>query len=161
MRTKGTAAELEQRRRIAGRLLLQGHKLQDVAEAVGVSLTSVKRRKKAVREGGLDALAAQPQPGRKPRLSPAQIQQLRKLLLAGPRQAGYRTELWTCSRVAQVIAKQFRVDYHPSHVWKLLRALGWTCQKPEQTAREQDEEAVRHWRQHRWPALKKKRARAD
>lgn len=157
MRTQGTAQELEQRRRIAGRLLLQGHKLQEVAEAVDVSLSSVKRWKRAVREGGLDALAAKPHPGRAAALSERQRQRLVRILLKGPLKAGYRTDLWTCARVAGVIEKQFGVRYHPSHVWKILVRLGFTCQKPEQPRREQDEEAVRHWRRWKWPALKRGR----
>jgi transposase len=43
--------------------------------------------------------------------------------LAGPRKAGYPTELWTCQRVAEVIAKKFHVEYHPDHVGKILHRL--------------------------------------
>src|ERR1700743_3731440 len=35
-------------------------------------------------------------------------------------------------------------------------ALGFSAQKPERRAIERDEEAVRHWKRHTWPALKKK-----
>jgi transposase len=69
--------------------------------------------------------------------------------------AGYPNDLWTCARVAEVIKRQFGVGYHPSHVWKILRSLGFTAQKPEQRAREQNDEEVRHWRRYKWPALKK------
>jgi transposase len=155
MRTKGTAAELEMRRRIAGRLLLQGKKLQEVADAVAASMSSVKRWKKAVQEGGLDALAAKPQPGREPKLDEEQKAQLVETLLEGPIEAGYRTALWTCGRVAEVIQKRFHVNYHPCHVWKILRGLGWSCQKPEQKAREQDEKEVRRWRAVEWPRIKR------
>jgi len=55
--------------------------------------------------------------------------------------------------VAEVIAKKFGVAYHPDHVWKILRSLGWTCQKPEQRARERDEAAIRQWREAQWPGI--------
>lgn len=155
MRTKGTAAELEVRRRIAGRLLLEGEDPQDVAEIVGVSLSSAKRWKKAVLEGGLEALAAKPHPGPAPKLTEAQRQELAEILLKGPVAAGYHNDLWTCPRVTQVIYQRFGVEYHTAHVWKILHSLGFTCQAPEHKAREQDEEAPRHWRRYRWPALKK------
>jgi transposase len=161
MRPKGKAAELEVRRRIAGRLLLEGEDPQDVAEMVGASLSSAKRWKKAVLEGGLEALAAKPHPGPEPKLTEAQRRELTEILLAGPTEAGYRNELWTCPRVAQVIYKRFGVEYHAAHVWKILRRLGFTCQKPEQKAREHDEEALRHWRRYKWPALKKGHAKAS
>jgi len=43
MRPKGTAKELEMRRKIATRMLSQGKSVQEVAEAVGVTSTSVYR----------------------------------------------------------------------------------------------------------------------
>lgn len=153
--TTKTNVERETRRRIAGRLLLQGRPLQEVADTVDASLSSVKRWKKAVLKGGLDALATKPRSGRPPALSDADKDRLLEILLAGPIQAGYRTDLWTCKRVAEVIEREFGVQYHERYPWEILRSLGFSCQKPEQRAREQDEEAVRHWRRYTWPRLKR------
>jgi len=79
-----------------------------------------------------------------------------RLLSQGPRAHDYSTELWTLKRVAEVIAVNFGVLYTIGHVWKLLRAMGWSCQKPERRARERDEEAIRRWRQEQWPHIKKR-----
>jgi transposase len=57
--------------------------------------------------------------------------------------------------VAQVIRDQFQVEYHPAHVWKILRSLGWSCQKPERRAREQNPQSVESWRKRSWPRIKK------
>jgi transposase len=133
MRTRGTAAELEIRRRIGGKLLLQGRTLSEVADACGVSVSSVKRWKGAIREGGLAALAVPDSPGRPPKLDDAQKEKLAGILLAGPVKAGYLNDLWTCARVAEVIEKRFGIRYHLSHVWKILRSLGFSCQKPDDT----------------------------
>lgn len=122
---------------------------------VGASESSVKRWKRALKEGGMEALKAKPHPGRKPRLGAAQKRRLLKLLVAGPTKAGYANELWTCSRVAEVIAKKLQIAYHPCHVWKILRNLGWSSQKPEQQARESDDRAVDRWRKGNWPRIKK------
>ena len=43
---------------LAGKLLLEGGYDDEVAESVGVSLSSVKRWRRAVEEGGLEALRA-------------------------------------------------------------------------------------------------------
>ena len=155
MRLKGSAAELETRRRLAGRLLLEGRKIGEVAQIVAASKSSVRRWRQAMQKGGLEALKAKPHPGPKPRLNEKQKQRLVKTLLAGPCKAGYRTDLWTCPRVAEVIAKTFGVKYHPAHVWKILRSLGWTPQKPEQRARERNEADIRRWRRQEWPRIKK------
>lgn len=137
-------------------MLEQGYRLSDVANAVGASLSSVKRWKRSMREGGgLKALRSRPHPGKKSRLDGWQKRQLVEILLAGPRRAGYPTDLWTCRRVREVVARRFGVDYHVDHVWRLLRGLGWSCQKPEQRARERDDEAIRRWRTSDWPRIKK------
>ncbi len=158
MRPKGSAVELEARRRLAASLLANGFPCAEIAEMMVVDLSSVKRWKAAWKKGGVEALAAKPHPGRTPRLAPSQKRRLEKTLLRGPVKAGYRTDLWTCARVAEVIHKQFGVDYHVDHVGRLLRALGWTCQKPEQRARERDEAKIADWRAHDWPRLKKELA---
>jgi transposase len=155
MRKQGSAAALETRRRVAGQLLLEGRRIDEVMEIVGASESSVKRWKRAVKEGGLEALKAKPHPGPTARLSAAQKRKLLKLLVAGPIKSGYHNELWTCTRVAEVIAKKLLVSYHPCHVWKILRALGWTSQKPEQQARERDDDAIERWRKRDWPRIKK------
>lgn len=155
MRKQGSAAELETRRRLAGRLLLEGRTIGDVMKIVEASESSVKRWKRAVKEGGMEALKAKPHPGPTPRLDAAQKRKLVRLLLAGPIKAGYHNELWTCARVAEVIAKRLQVSYHPCHVWKILRGLGWTSQKPEQQARESDDDAMQRWRKRDWPRIKR------
>lgn len=155
MRAKGSVTALETRRMLAGQMLLNGMDNDEVAESVGASLSSVKRWRRAVEKGGLEALITKPHPGRTPRLDDQQKQQLIEILVAGPRKAGYRTELWTCRRIAEVIEKTFRVKYHPAHISKMLHALGWTCQKPEQRAREADDNAIEQWRSQDWPRIKK------
>jgi len=156
MRPKGTAKELEMRRKIAARMLSQGKSVQEVAEAVGVTPTSVYRWKKALEEGGPAALTAKPHPGRRPRLLPEQKKELEAILLQGARAAGFPTDLWTLPRVAQIIEAHFGVKYHPGHVWYILRDMGWSAQKPERRARERDEEAIQRWRSERWPEIKKR-----
>jgi len=82
---------------------------------------------------------------------------LERVLLKGPRAAGYPTELWTLARVANIIRRVFGVRYHPSHVWRLLHQMDWSCQKPERRALERDEAAIEEWKRRRWPHIKKRR----
>ena len=156
MRPKGSAEELERRRQRAMALLADGTRAADVARAVGTSRASVTRWRQAYEAGGHEALKAKPHPGGKSRLTDAQRKRLVRMLLQGPRKHGYATELWTLSRVAELIAVTFGVEYHPSAVWHILRKLGWSCQKPERRARERDEQAIAAWRQQEWPRIKKR-----
>jgi transposase len=156
MRTKGSATELEARRRRAAEYFHARKPLPEIADLVGVHLSSVKRWRQAWREGGVKALAARPHPGPATKLSAEQKEKLVVLLKAGPLAAGYRTDLWTCRRVAEVVRKTFRVSYHADHVGRILHDLGFTPQKPQRVAREQDAEAVERWRKKDWPRIKKR-----
>ena len=156
MRPKGSAEELERRRRQAMALFDQGMKLAEAARAVGTSRASVTRWRQAVEARGQQALESKPHPGGTSRLTVAQRKRLIRLLVQGPSKHGYGTELWTLARVAEVIAVTFGVEYHPSAVWHILRAMGWSCQKPERRARERDEQAIQRWRQQDWPRIKKR-----
>jgi transposase len=155
MRPRGSAEQLEERRRQAIRLLNEGMSLPDTAVAVGASYSSVWRWRQAYREGGWEGLRPRPTPGRPSKLSEARKQALREVLEAGSLAAGYPTDLWTLRRVAEVIRKRFGVCYNTCHVWFVLRKLGWTCQKPQRRARERDEEAIQRWRRRDWVRLKK------
>ena len=159
MRPTGSAAELEVRRRIAERMLNEGKGVSEIACAVGASTSSVSRWKQALATGGTDAMRAKPHPGRPSRLSAAQRRKLERLLAKGPLAAGYTNDLWTCPRVAELIEAHFGVSYHSDHVWRILQSLGWSCQKPEQRARERDENAIVAWRKQDWPRIKKNAAR--
>lgn len=156
MRPKGSAEELERRRREAMALIEQGMKSAAIARAVGTSRASVTRWRQAYEDGGPEAARAKPHPGGIARLTVAQRERLTRMLLEGPRKHGYGTELWTLARVAEVIAVRFGVQYHPSAVWHILRAAGWSCQKPARRARERNEEAIAGWRHDHWPRIKKR-----
>ena len=158
MRPTGSAAELEARRLRAVDLLRDGKSNTEVARLVGVSLSSVKRWKRAAAEGGSEALAAKPNRGRPPRLTPEQKQELAQIVRAGPLAAGFRNNLWTCRRVAQVIRQRYGVEYHRDHVGRVLHALGFTQQKPQRRATQRDEAAIEHWRTQEWERIKKRAA---
>lgn len=156
MRPKGPPEVLEARRRWAMRLLEEGFGVREAARLIGCAPSSVTRWKEVVETSGMEGLAAKPQPGRRPRLSAEQKEELIELLLEGPQAHGYRSDLWTLPRVAEVIENHFGVRYHPAHVWKILHALGWSCQKPERRAKERDENKIERWRKLKWPHIKKR-----
>jgi len=155
MRPHGTQEQLERRRQRA--IALLGNRLTPLAVArkIGCAVSSVYQWKDRWRKGGTAALQAKPVPGRPPKLSARQQQALVQILVEGPLRHGYSTDLWTERRVAEVIAKRFRVRYHPHHMWRLLVGLGWSCQKPQKRARERNEAEIAYWKRHVWPHIKK------
>ena len=155
MRPFGSPKTLERRRRRTVALLAQGLNLREVARRVQASVSSVYQWRQVWRHGGDAALAPKPVPGRPPKLSPSQRQQLVELLVKGAKAYGFANELWTLKRIAAVIQVEFGVRYHPSHVLKLLRRLDWSCQVPERRPIQRDEPAIAHWQRYKWPAIKK------
>ena len=152
-RYKRDLKELELRRRKGMRMLARGVAQAEVARALRVSRQTASswsrkladhpqawRRKALGRPGGLDA---------------SQKKQLGQALLAGAVANDFPTELWTLARVAKWIERAFGVTYSTVHVWRILREMGFSSQRPAGRAIQRDEAAIRQWREKRWPALKK------
>src|SRR5262245_60816161 len=103
----------------------------------------------------LGCALGRPASGRPPKLSALQRRRLARLVVAGPEAAGYRTSLWTCRRIVDLIRHHFDVIYHPDHVGRLLRACGFSPQRPQPRAKERDDRRVREWIQVDWATVKK------
>lgn len=146
----------QMRRWRAPELKCGGWRQQEIADALGVTKVAVSQWMAAVREHGEDGLLARPHKGATPRLTPEQLSLVPDFLSHGAEAYGFRGELWTCARVAEVIRREFAVSYHKDHVSRLLKALRWTPQKPAERAAQRDEQEVSGWRDERWPELKKK-----
>jgi transposase len=162
MSTKTTQLDWrEGRRRRAWELKQQGWKQQDIAAALGVTEGAVSQWLKRAREQGVEGLQRHPAPGRQPRLSAEQLAQLPALVERGAEAYGFRGQVWTCQRVAEVIHRTFGVSYHPAHVSRLLHAVRHSVQRPRTRATQRNEGAIHAWWQERWPALEKKLPRKD
>jgi transposase len=147
---------LEERRLLGARLLRQGVHPAEVARQVGVHRQSVSRWAAQLKQGGVRALKKAGHAGRRARLCPEDLRRIAKGLKRGPAALGYETGLWSAWRVAQLIEQECGVKYHPVQAWRILRQLGWSCQRPVGRALERDEEKLRRWKQERWPEIKKK-----
>jgi transposase len=156
MSRKGSAEHLQARRLRAIALLEEGCAQIDVARKLGVSRSAVSQWKQSHAQGGDDALLAKVHPGPTPKLSVKQRQRLLEYLKQGPRRHGWSTELWTLPRIAELVARKFGARYDQSGIWRLLRRLNWSCQKPERRAREHNQPAVDQWRRREWPRIKKR-----
>jgi transposase len=155
-RLKGSADLLEDRRKRALVLLDSGCSLNEVARRIGCNASSVMRWRDARKRGGVKALQVRFSPGRPLKLSAAQRKRLVELLLQGSQAHGYRSNLWTTARIAEVIEQEFGVQYHRDHVGRLMHSLKWSPQKPERRALERDEEEIERWKKEDWSRIKKK-----
>lgn len=148
--------KLRERRLKAVALFEQGERQAHVAQLLKVSRQSVSEWWIAWRFGDTQALNGATQAGRPPRLQPDQLSQIEKELLRGATAHGYAADLWTLPRVAKLIYEVTGESYHPGHVWRILRKMGWSLQRPTLRAKERDEVKVQYWKKDGWEEVKKK-----
>src|SRR5437879_12364137 len=134
---------LEARRFKAAALLKRGLSEEEVARQVGCRRQSVNRWARQVLVAGRASLKKAGRAGRKPKLSAVQLRHVEQGLKRGPEALGFDTSLWTAWRVAALIEETCGVKYHPGHVWRLLKQLGWSCQRPTGRAVARAEAATR------------------
>ena len=153
--SQGASDWREGRRLRAWELKQRGWNQREIANALGVTEGAVSQWMKRARESGTEGLRKRTPPGAPPRLSEQQRTRLPELLARGAKAYGFRGEVWTRERVAEVIREEFGVGYHPARVSRLVRELGLSLQKPMRRANQRDEEAIKRWKEERWPSLKK------
>jgi transposase len=147
----------QMRRLRALELKRDGWTHQEVAEALGVTKGAVSQWMTRLQEFGQEGLLTRPHKGATPKLAKAQMNLIPEFLSHGAQAYGFRGEVWTCARIAHVIAQEFSVTYHKAHVSRLLKELDWTPQKPIERAAQRNEVQISNWRDEVWPELKKKR----
>jgi len=159
MRSKGTAAELEARRRTAVQRVSEGWAQKDVAAFLGVHPVTVAKWVARHRDIGDDGLKAKPTPGRPRFLTPDQERKVLGWLGESPTQHGFDTDLWTARRVAELIRKKFGVRFHPNYLREWLSKRNYTPQKPARRARQRDQAAIDRWVAEDWPRIQKRRGK--
>src|SRR5579859_3480562 len=140
-------------KRATALLELQGHTVPEVAEVLGVSVTTLYRWLHAVILEGVSGLWYRTSPGRPAKLTPAQKEQLKETLAAGPEAAGYPTGCWNSALIQDLIYQEWGVLYNVHYLSTLLANLGYSYQKARFVSDHLDEERRRVWREETWPAI--------
>jgi transposase len=155
----GTAAEAEARRRLAVQRVDDGWSQREVAAFLGVHPVTVGRWVARFRAGGEAGLAAKPVPGRPRFLTAEQEKQVLGWLADPPTRHGFRTDLWTARRVAELIRAKLGVAFHPHYLREWLSRRGYSPQKPARRAKQQNPSEVARWVREDWPRIQKKSGR--
>lgn len=154
MRSIGSPADLENRRLLAVRRLLEGFTTEDF---LAVDRRSVQRWLHVFAEQGWKGLFSRPAPGRPRKLNPTQEKIVLRWLLRSPVEFGFATELGTCQRLTQVILDEWGICLNAEYMSRWLRARGCSPQKPQRVPRERRDEEMARWLATDWPRIKKKR----
>ena len=156
MRSKGTAKELEARRRLAVGRVEGGWSQREVAAFLGVHPVSVGKWMARYWATGGGGLAPKPTPGRPPFLTPDQEKMVLGWLADRPTAHGFPTDLWTARRVAELIRTELNVRFHPHYLREWLSKRNDTPQKPARRAKQQDPVEIDRWLKDEWPRGQKK-----
>lgn len=144
----------EWRRTHAVKLRRLGWKEKDIAAAVAATQGAVSHWLVTGRRHGSLCLRKRSRPGHPAKLTAEQQRLIPDFLWHGAEAYGFRGEVWTCLRVAAVLAQEFGVWYSKSQVSRLLKRLGWTPQVPLKRAIQRDEAAIQRWQTRTWPRLR-------
>ena len=147
------SATLREKTRTRGyKLLKQGNTRAQVAKQLAVTWVTANTWHKQLQTKHAQS-RDKPRSGRHKKLSNTQLQTLKRILKKGALRYGYPTELWTLKRVSEVILKEFNVKYNTTHVWRVLRSLGFSAQVPLLKAMERDEKFIQNWISTEWPQI--------
>lgn len=146
---------LERRRFKAIKLHKKGFSQYRIAKHLGVSFEAVSNWVEVYRERGLNGLKTQGSPGPKSQLTDNDRRKLKSAIIQGPEAFGYDTGIWTLERIAAVIRKLTKTAFKTTQTWRIVTALGFSCQKPSARAKERNESAINHWKLKDYPRLKK------
>ena len=142
--------------RVQGILMsLEGHTASDIAHRLKVHRSTVPLWIEHWNLYGEEGLWEGQRSGRPAGLTETQRQELCDILDSGPIAYGLQTGIWTSPLVAQIIREEFRQEYHPGHVRKLLRQLGYSVQRPRTRLVQADIQQKRKWVRYTYPKLKK------
>ena len=116
----------------AWELKQSGWKQKDIASSLGVSETAISNWVRRVRQGGPQSLHTRHSPGAPSRLNSDQQKSLLLMLEQGPDSHGFARSNWTYMLIANFISQKFNINYHQSHIPKLLKKLNWIPQHRRQ-----------------------------
>ena len=132
---KKSVSVREWRRKKGYELLRKGVRKTDIARALGVDWKTVRRRERRMEnEGGTSWKDVKPS-GKPSKLTGKRREALMNILIKGALTRGFPTDIWTLKRVAEVIRQEFGVEYSVTHVWRVLRDLGFSSRVPQLVAK--------------------------
>lgn len=124
-----------------------------VARLLGRDKTTILGWIKDFNKQGLHGLDRKSPPGRSPRLSKKQMEELKRDILTNPRELGYDFSNWEGKSIAFHILKKFGVKLGVRAVQKLLHKLGFSLQRPRHKLKKANpaaQEEFRHQLKKKW-----------
>jgi len=133
----------------------QRHTSGEIADLLGAPRSKVSLWLGQYESHGWEALLEGHRSGRPKELTSAQLSQLDGVIDSGPIAYGFSSGVWTSPMIARVVDEEFGIHYHPGHVRKVLKALGFSVQRPRRQLAKADPAEQDRWQRYTYPRLKK------
>lgn len=118
------------RRLLAIAMVLEGTSRGDAARQAGMDRQTLRDWVHRYNAAGIDGLISRVAPGASPKLTVAQMAQLRELVLAGPDLEIHKVVRWRCVDLRDEVSRRFCVTVHEGTIGKWLHKLGLTRLQP-------------------------------
>jgi transposase len=106
----------------------RGQSIDGIAEITGLKRATVHSILCRFQERGINGKDAIKQTGRPPFLTLKQRKDLVRQLEKGPPKN--KNGLWSTKEVKEYIKEKYGIEYTTVHIWELLKALGFSLQRP-------------------------------
>ena len=126
----------------------QQHSSGEIARLLDAPRSKVSVWLGQYEEFGWEALLEGHRSGRPRQLDAQQRQGLCDILDSGPVAYGFMSGVWTSPMISRVIQEEYAVVYHPGHVRKLLKALGFSVQRPRKLLAKGDPVLQDRWQRY-------------
>jgi transposase len=134
-----------------------GESKANISADLRCSVGTVDIMRKRYRQTGVEGLKRHSPPGRTSRADQEFLQTLRKVLDTPPQDLGYGFSVWSAERLAQHLKNVTGVEFSASHLRRLLKAEGFSFQRPKHTMKGKRDEAAYRRARRELEILKKKR----
>jgi len=126
-----------------------GKKPKELEDIYETSFKSICNWVNRLNEGGVEALIDKEKPGRTPKLSAGQKEEIKSaVLMQSPEEFGYNSSTWTGLLLIDLIKNRYDIVYKKAHIYNILKKMGLTFQKgkgvyPESHEREEKVAALK------------------
>lgn len=131
----------QSRRLLAIAMVREGSSRLDAARQAGMDRQTLRDWVHRYNEAGADGLVSLSSPGPTPKLSQAQLDELRELVVAGPDETVHQVVRWRCVDLRDEVARRFAVTVSERTIGKWLRKLKLTRLQPRPYHPKKDAEA--------------------
>lgn len=134
-----------------------GNSIKDISQIFGLHRGSISRWITKWKREGKKALKRKTATGRPTTINcKVYGKSIIKIVRRGASYYGYENDLWTCKRIKMAISKVLDIEVSIPTIWRNLKTLNLSCQKPERRALEQNPKEAKKWLNKNWPKIKKK-----